>query len=124
MFPPEPFDKFSSGWADAQKVKMYSDFSLNADNYLYLCRHLILGLKKNLNPSSGLSEHLPVRGKKMSSDFRLLFLSSGLVCSFVCMYVCTVITYSKYKDQSGKVANPARGQLNWEHEYFPVRVRA
>ena len=27
-------------------------------------------------------------------------------------------------DQPGKVANPARGQLNWENEYFPVPVRA
>ena len=27
-------------------------------------------------------------------------------------------------DQPGKVANPARGQLNRENEYFPVRVRA
>ena len=25
-------------------------------------------------------------------------------------------------DQPGKVANPARGQLNRENEYFPVRV--
>ena len=28
------------------------------------------------------------------------------------MYVCMVITYSKGKDQPGKVANPARGRLN------------
>ena len=27
-------------------------------------------------------------------------------------------------DQPGKVANPARGQLNRENEKFPVRVRA
>ena len=33
-------------------------------------------------------------------------------------------TYSKSKDQPGKVANPARGQLNMENGYFPVRVRA
>ena len=33
-------------------------------------------------------------------------------------------TYSKSMDQPGKVANPARGQLNRENEYFPVRVRA
>ena len=30
----------------------------------------------------------------------------------VCMYICMVITYSRGKDQPGKVANPARGQLN------------
>ena len=33
-------------------------------------------------------------------------------------------TYSKSMDQPGKVANPARGQLNRENEYFSVRVRA
>ena len=33
-------------------------------------------------------------------------------------------TYNKSMDQPGKVANPARGQLNRENEYFPVRVRA
>ena len=32
--------------------------------------------------------------------------------------------YSKSKDQPGKVANPARGQLNKENEYFHVPVRA
>ena len=32
---------------------------------------------------------------------------------YVCMYICMVITYSKGpgKDQQGKAANPARGQL-------------
>ena len=40
----------------------------------------------------------------------------------VCMYGHT---YSKsIMDQPGKVANPARGQLNRENEYFPVHVRA
>ena len=53
----------------------------------------------------------------------LLFCVS--VETTVCMYVCMVITYSKSKDQPGKkVANPARGQLNKENEYFPVPVRA
>ena len=28
------------------------------------------------------------------------------------IYICIVIKYSKGKDQLGKVANPARGQLN------------
>ena len=41
------------------------------------------------------------------------------------MYVCMYgHTYSKSKDRPGKVANPARGQLNRENEYFPIRVRA
>ena len=30
-----------------------------------------------------------------------------------------IITYSKGKDQPGKVANPARGQLNRENVFFP-----
>ena len=33
-------------------------------------------------------------------------------------------TFSKSMDQSGKVANPARGELDRKNEYFPVRVRA
>ena len=37
--------------------------------------------------------------------------------------VCMVITYSKSKYQSGKVANPARGQLNKENDFFTVRSR-
>ena len=39
--------------------------------------------------------------------------------------ICMVThTYSKNMDQTGKVANLARGQLNKENSYFPVRVRA
>ena len=40
------------------------------------------------------------------------------------MYVCMYGHTYKSKDQQGKVANPARGQLNWKNEYFPVPVRA
>ena len=43
---------------------------------------------------------------------------------YVCMYVCMFIAYGKSMDQPGKVANPARGRLNRENEYFPVPVRA
>ena len=39
------------------------------------------------------------------------------------MHVCIVITYSKGKDQPGKVANPARGQLDGENEFFRPRAR-
>ena len=35
-----------------------------------------------------------------------------------------VIISSKGKDQPGKVANSARGQLNRENVFFPVPVRA
>ena len=34
---------------------------------------------------------------------------------YVYMYVCMVITCRKGKDQPGKVANPARGELNIEN---------
>ena len=40
-----------------------------------------------------------------------------------CMYMYGH-TYSKSMDQSGKVASPARGQLNRRNGYFPVRIRA
>ena len=39
----------------------------------------------------------------------------------VCMYVWSS-QYSKIKEQPGKVANPARGQLNRENEYSPVLI--
>ena len=35
-----------------------------------------------------------------------------------------VYTYSKSMDQPGKVASPARDQLDRKNENFPVRVRA
>ena len=55
-------------------------------------------------------------GRRM--HFEWIFYYSVLIFS---MYGHT---YSKGMDQRGKVANPARGQLNRENEYFPVRVRA
>ena len=36
---------------------------------------------------------------------------------FLCMYGHT---HSTSMDQPGEVANPARGQLNRENEYFPL----
>ena len=41
---------------------------------------------------------------------------------FFCLYISP--SYCKSMDRPGKVANPARGQLNRENEYFPVPVRA
>ena len=35
-----------------------------------------------------------------------------------------IVTYGKSMDQPGKVANPARGQLNRENGYFPVCSRS
>ena len=50
-----------------------------------------------------------------------LKVSSQLISMRNLQYM--VITCSKGKNQPGKVANPARGQLNRENEYFPVPVR-
>ena len=44
---------------------------------------------------------------------------------FIYMYLCMYgQKCSKSMDQPGKVVNPARGKLNTENEYFPVRVCA
>ena len=37
------------------------------------------------------------------------------ICMYICMYLWSNIDYRKSKDQPGKVANPARGQLNREN---------
>ena len=58
--------------------------------------------------------------KEFPANFTRDFRFTGAVF----MYVCMVITYSKGKDQPGKVANPARGQLNKENYFSPVPVRA
>ena len=52
-----------------------------------------------------------------------LFVWCMYVCTY-CMYVCMVITYVVQQSIDQPVANPARGQLNKENEYFPVSVRA
>ena len=44
-------------------------------------------------------------------------VAASLKLSIVCMYGHT---FSKSMDQPGKVANPARGQLNRKNEYFPA----
>ena len=44
-----------------------------------------------------------------------------VLVSIICGYH---ISYSKSKDQTGEVPNPARGQLDRKNEYFPVLVRA
>ena len=46
----------------------------------------------------------------------------GYIICLSCMTITHI--YSKGKDQPGKVANLARGQLNGENEYFLVPVRA
>ena len=56
---------------------------------------------------------------------RVVSVSWRFIHMHVCMYVCMYGHHiQQEKDQPGKVANPARGQLNRENEYFPVPVRA
>ena len=54
------------------------------------------------------------------------FLANGKIRSAVLQKgtVWPHIHTARAWDQPGKVVNPARGQLNRENEYFPVRVRA
>ena len=52
---------------------------------------------------------------KNNATIRTAFGLIGLLYGHKC---------SKSTDQPGKVANPARGQLNRKIEFFPVRVRA
>ena len=40
------------------------------------------------------------------------------------LYVCMVTHIARVWIKPGKVANPARGQLNRENNHFPVRVHA
>ena len=59
-------------------------------------------------------------GKRTQSYAEFLLYSTAVFH----MCVCMAITYSKSMVQPGKVANPALGQLQREHDYFPVPVRA
>ena len=56
---------------------------------------------------------------------RLVYIFLPLLVFHVCMYGHHIL-YSKKQDmdQPGKVANPARGQMNRENEYSPLPVRA
>ena len=75
-------------------------------------------------------EHKSYFGKNRTHDFRTsrcaayLLDHSGDERRIYVSTVCMVITYSKGMDRPGKVANPARGQLNRENDFLPVLVRA
>ena len=49
---------------------------------------------------------------------------SIIMCMYAYIYDHTYTGSKSSVDQPGKVANPARGQLDREKEYFPVHVRA
>ena len=86
------------------------------------------GMNKNLSCLT--SQYLPNSTLEVAIkclgcyEFGIIVVFSLAVDFGTKYYVCMVITCSKRKDQPGKVANPARGQLNGENEYFPVPVRA
>ena len=96
---------------------MRSDFSLKAFHLQLfpIIDHYQLGAKNTFSFPGGLDP----------PDIPSAFLTcKSARCSHT-MYVCMYgHTSSKSMDQPGKVANPARGQMNRENEYFPVRVRA
>ena len=48
----------------------------------------------------------------------------GFLPNIILRFFYVGITYDTSEDQPGKSANPARGQLNRENDYFPVPVRA
>ena len=63
--------------------------------------------------------------------FRILITITSTVVYYTRLYTVDYVyssmyghTYSKSMDQPGKVANPARVQLNRENNHFPVRARA
>ena len=73
---------------------------------MYVCMYVCIFIKLHITAQSG-----PV----------ILVVLCHSHCMFVCIYG---YTYSKTINQPGKVANPARGELNKGNQYFPARVRA
>ena len=57
-------------------------------------------------------------GNRYSSFICVRKMSRSQTVDACC--TCMVITYSKGKDQPGKAANPARGQLNREDGFFSL----
>ena len=61
-----------------------------------------------------------VRGLRGTSELPMKKLfTSNVSHSMYVLNVCMLITHSKGKDQPGKVANPARGQVNTGKRIFP-----
>ena len=58
------------------------------------------------------------------SELTLVVLCLWRLWQCTHLYGSMVTTYSKGKDQPGKVTNPARDQLKRESDAFPVPVRA
>ena len=78
-------------------------------------------LGRGRSPCNGLGrfDHRDKTGRHVST----WSIVENTKASEACMYVCMVTHIAEY-GSPGKGANPVRGQLNRENEYFPVRVRA
>ena len=69
-------------------------------------------------------EHKSYFGKNRTHDFRTSRCAAYILDHSGDEHHIALYTCSKSKDRSGKVANPARGQLDRENEHFSVRVSA
>ena len=69
-------------------------------------------------------EHKSYFGKNRTHDFRMILADVQLTYHSGDEHHIALYTCSKSKDRSGKVANPARGQLDRENGHFSVRVSA
>ena len=78
--------------------------------------------EKDISPKKQKNKQKQKRAQTVVSQ--LLRVTVGThTCMYIWMYG-VIVYYSKSKYQPDKVANPARGQLNRENEYFSVPVRA
>ena len=89
-------------------------YSAVCDDHTYICRHRMTRMT---------GPDCVVRCNLINTYIHAGLRGYVQFNKYIHTYIHTYI-YSKRKDQPGKVANPARGQLNTENEYFPVPVRA
>ena len=85
----------------------------------FKCHEEVLSLQPMISPKHFDIVFPLTEGSSEGPDaFRFFFKQQSM---HVCMYGHHL---KQEKDQPGKVASPARGQLNKENEYSPVPVRA
>ena len=98
----------------------------NINIYIYIYINNIISIN-SINSTNRLGEGgiispteggIPTLRRYSTVLYSNLMYSMIMYCTVLCRTICTVcmvITDSKSKDQPGKVANPARGQLNREN---------
>ena len=73
-------------------------------------------MRSNFSPNSILRTAVSLITRTKHYCTQVICCTAAEIMNLVyCMYVCMVITYSKGKKQTGKLANSARGQLNREN---------